>query len=165
MALRLIGRSAPAFRLSAGLRRPVAVPGRAVRSMASAEEAAAKAAAHLADTEPATIFDKIVSKEIPANVIYEDDEALAFRDISPQAPVHFLVIPKKRNGLTRLSKATPEHKALLGHLLYVAQLVAMKENLGEGFRVCINDGPNGCQSVYHLHLHVMGGRQLTWPPG
>ncbi|GIM09291.1 hypothetical protein Vretimale_13201 [Volvox reticuliferus] len=164
MALRLIGRSA-SYHIP-GLRRPaVTVPGRAVRAMASAEEAAAKAAAHLADTEPPTIFDKIVAKEIPANVIYEDDEALAFRDISPQAPVHFLVIPKNRSGLTRLSKATPEHKALLGHLLYVAQLVAMKENLGDGFRVVVNDGPNGCQSVYHLHLHVMGGRQLTWPPG
>ncbi|KXZ52089.1 hypothetical protein GPECTOR_10g1112 [Gonium pectorale] len=133
--------------------------------MASGEEAAAKAAAHLADQDPPTIFDKIVAKQIPATIIYEDDQALAFRDISPQAPVHFLVIPKNRSGLTRLSKATEEHKALLGHLLFVAQKVAMAENLGEGFRVTINDGPNGCQSVYHLHLHVMGGRQLTWPPG
>lgn len=134
--------------------------------MASHEEDAAKAAAHLAeDTEPPTIFDKIIKKEIPSTIIYEDDQALAFRDIGPQAPTHFLVIPKQRAGLTRLSKATEAHKAILGHLLYVAKLVAKQEKLGEGFRVVINDGPLGCQSVYHVHLHVLGGRQLTWPPG
>eukprot|EP00882_Tetradesmus_deserticola_P008107 GHRQ01008541.1.p1 GENE.GHRQ01008541.1~~GHRQ01008541.1.p1 ORF type:complete len:131 (+),score=13.07 GHRQ01008541.1:818-1210(+) len=82
-----------------------------------------------------------------------------------QAPVHFLVIPKNRNGLTRLSKMDESHKALVGHLMYVAQLVAKQENLLPGFRVVINDGPEGCQSVYHLHLHILGGRQLTWPPG
>ncbi|KAG2502054.1 hypothetical protein HYH03_000548 [Edaphochlamys debaryana] len=131
----------------------------------ASEEAAAKANAHMAETDAPTIFDKIISKEIKANIIYEDDEALAFRDISPQAPVHFLVIPKNRSGLTRLSKATEAHKPLLGHLMWVAQHVAMKENLGDGFRVTVNDGPNGSQSVYHLHLHVMGGRQMGWPPG
>ncbi|GAX80375.1 hypothetical protein CEUSTIGMA_g7814.t1 [Chlamydomonas eustigma] len=78
----------------------------------------------LADSDGPTIFDKIISKQIPASIIYEDEESLAFRDISPQAPVHFLVIPKNRNGLTRLSKATESHKQQLGHLLYVAQLVA-----------------------------------------
>jgi hypothetical protein len=78
----------------------------------------------LADSEGPTIFDKIISKQIPATIIYEDDQALAFRDINPQAPVHFLVIPKNRNGLTRLSKADESHKGLLGHLLFVAQLVA-----------------------------------------
>lgn len=132
----------------------------------ASEEAAAKAAAPLAEAaDPPTIFDKIIKKEIPATIIYEDDEALAFRDIGPQAPVHFLVIPKHRDGLTRLSKATETHKHILGHLLYVAQLVAKQEKLDDGFRVVINDGPNGCQSVYHVHLHVLGGRQLTWPPG
>lgn len=80
----------------------------------------------LADSEPATIFDKIIAKQIPANIIYEDDDALAFRDISPQAPTHFLVIPKRRDGLTRLAKATPAHKAILGHLMYVAAHVANK---------------------------------------
>mmetsp|Transcript_1629 Transcript_1629/g.6022 ORF Transcript_1629/g.6022 Transcript_1629/m.6022 type:complete len:189 (-) Transcript_1629:97-663(-) len=130
------------------------------------ESAAKKAAAEgLVDSEGPTIFDKIISKEIPANVIYEDDKCLAFRDINPQAPVHFLVIPKVRDGLTRLSRAHEGHKEILGHLLYTAQKVAKDEGLGEGFRVAINDGPGGCQSVYHLHLHVIGGRQLTWPPG
>lgn len=119
----------------------------------------------LADQEGPTIFDKIISKEIPAAIIYEDDTCLAFKDISPQAPTHFLVIPKARQGLTRLSKATEEHKAVLGHLLYTAQAVAKEQGLGDGFRVVVNDGPAGCQSVYHLHLHVIGGRQLTWPPG
>ena len=158
-------------------------------------------------------------------MIYEDDQALAFRDISPQGPVHFLVrgpaalgapgptslglhagarplaqpaappqsplprvpppppppptpapprappppplqvIPKQRNGLTSLAKAQPEHAPLLGHLLLVASQVAKQEGLGQGYRVVINDGPNGCQSVYHLHLHIIGGRQLKWPPG
>jgi len=132
--------------------------------MSSEQEAALKAAAD-ADTEGPTIFDKIISKEIPADVIYEDDQCLAFRDINAQAPVHFLVIPKARSGLTRLSKAVEAHKPLLGHLMFVAQEVAKQEKLGEGFRIVINDGPAGCQSVYHLHLHVLGGRQLTWPPG
>jgi histidine triad (HIT) family protein len=76
-----------------------------------------------------------------------------------------LVIPKARDGLTRLCKAEPRHEALLGHLLYVASSVAKKEGLEPGYRVIINDGPQGCQSVYHLHLHIMGGRQLRWPPG
>jgi len=133
--------------------------------MGGGEESAAKAAAPLADSDGPTIFDKIISKEIPADVIYEDDKCLAFRDIAPQAPTHFLVIPKDRAGLTRLSKAHEGHKEILGHLLYTAQKVAKDEGLGEGFRVAINDGPGGCQSVYHLHLHVIGGRQLTWPPG
>lgn len=131
----------------------------------SSEEKAAQAAATHADDDAPTIFDKIVSKQIKADIIYEDDDCLALRDISPQAPVHFLVIPKARDGLTRLSRAEERHKALLGHLLYVAQLVAKQEGLQPGFRVVINDGPQGCQSVYHLHLHIMGGRQLTWPPG
>jgi len=113
------------------------------------------------DSSP-TIFDKIINKQIPANIIYEDDQCLAFRDISPQAPVHFLVIPKLR--ISQLSKARPEHKELLGHLLLVAGSVA-KTECPSGFRVAINDGRNGCQSVYHLHLHVIGGRQLHWPPG
>lgn len=112
-----------------------------------------------------TIFDKIISKEIPATIIYEDDDCLAFRDINPQGPIHFLVIPKKHDGLTQLSKAGPEHKPLLGHLLYTAHAVAKQENLSNGYRVVINDGPDGAQSVYHLHLHVIGGRQMAWPPG
>lgn len=140
--------------------------------MASAEElaarrAAAADAAKSADAGNPTLFDKIVAKEIPADVIFEDDKCLAFRDISPQAPVHFLVIPKSRDGLSRLSKASSDgHKATLGHLLFVAQRVAKEQGLGDdGFRVVVNDGVSGSQSVYHLHLHVLGGRQMAWPPG
>ncbi|PRW60504.1 14 kDa zinc-binding [Chlorella sorokiniana] len=125
----------------------------------------AQAAAAQADSGAPTIFDKIISKQIPAQIIYEDEDALAFRDINPQGPVHFLVIPKVRNGLTQLAKAKEEHKPLLGHLLYVAAQVAKQEGLSQGYRVVVNDGPNGCQSVYHLHLHIIGGRQMNWPPG
>lgn len=127
-------------------------------------QAAAAAAAGAGDGAPATIFDKIIDKEIPADVFYEDDLCLAFRDIAPQAPVHFLVIPKVRDGLTQLCKAREDQKALLGHLMYVAQQLGQKE-CPSGFRVTINDGKDGAQSVYHLHLHVMGGRQMAWPPG
>ena len=115
-------------------------------------------------TEP-TIFDKIVSKDIPATVLYEDNLAMAFKDVNPVAKTHFLVIPKIKAGLSQLSKATEDHKMLLGHCMYVAQMVAKQENLEKGFRVVINDGVDGCQSVYHFHLHVIGGQQLSWPPG
>ena len=129
------------------------------------EEVEAKVAAENLDTTSPTIFDKIVSKEIPATIVYEDEKVLAFRDINPQAPVHVVLIPKKRDGLTQLSKASERNKDVLGELLYAAKLVAEQEGLQEGFRVVINDGPQGCQSVYHLHLHLIGGRQLKWPPG
>jgi histidine triad (HIT) family protein len=130
------------------------------------------AARQAASTDPAvnpnapTFFDKIVSKQIPANIIFEDDLCMAFRDINPQGPVHFLVIPKDKQGLNRLSSAQEHHKELLGHLLFVAQKVAHQEGLVDGgFRTVINDGVHGAQSVYHLHIHVVGGRQLSWPPG
>ncbi|KAJ8006047.1 hypothetical protein DPEC_G00124210 [Dallia pectoralis] len=110
-----------------------------------------------------TIFSKVIDKSIPADIIYEDDKCLAFRDISPQAPVHFLVIP--RVAIPRLSEAEDDHSELLGHLLVVAKNVAKKEGLHNGYRVVINDGKHGAQSVYHLHIHVLGGRQLNWPPG
>jgi diadenosine tetraphosphate (Ap4A) HIT family hydrolase len=129
------------------------------------EEVEAKIAAENLDTSSPTIFDKIVSKKIPATIVYEDEKVLAFRDINPQAPVHVVLIPKKRDGLTQLSKASERNKDVLGELLYAAKLVAEQEGLQEGFRVVINDGPQGCQSVYHLHLHLIGGRQLKWPPG
>eukprot|EP00803_Ostreobium_quekettii_P002223 evm.model.scf_291.12 EVM.evm.TU.scf_291.12 scf_291:101938-103235(-) len=128
----------------------------------SSEESKAAAAI---ESEGPTIFDKIISGEIKADIIHNDDQCLAFRDVNPQGPVHFLVIPKARDGLTRLSRAEERHKAVLGHLLYTAQEVAKKEGCSEGFRVVINDGPIGCQSVYHLHVHVIGGRTMTWPPG
>ncbi|XP_050936567.1 14 kDa zinc-binding protein isoform X4 [Cucumis melo] len=110
-------------------------------------------------------FDKIISKEISSNIVYEDDKVLAFRDINPQAPVHVLIIPKLRDGLTELGKAEARHGEILGRLLYAAKIVAEKEGIVEGFRVVINSGASACQSVYHLHLHVLGGRQMKWPPG
>ncbi|NET58164.1 MAG: histidine triad nucleotide-binding protein [Symploca sp. SIO2E6] len=110
-----------------------------------------------------TIFSKIINREIPAEIIYEDDLALAFKDISPQAPVHFLVIPKK--PIPQISVAGPEDQALLGHLLLTAKLVAEQVGLGNGYRVVINNGTDGGQTVYHLHLHILGGRGMQWPPG
>jgi histidine triad (HIT) family protein len=130
------------------------------------------AAAIAASTDPAinpnapTFFDKLVSKQIPANIIFEDDVCMAFHDINPQGPVHFIVIPKNKDGLNRLSNAREDHKEFLGHLMYTAQKVAHQEGLVPGgFRLVINDGPDGAQSVYHLHIHVIGGRQMLWPPG
>lgn len=116
-----------------------------------------QAKAQMATPSQITIFDKIVRKEIPAAILYEDDICLAFRDVSPVAKVHFLVIPKDRQGLTQLSLANDSHEKLLGHLMVVCAKVANQEGLAEGWRVVINDGKHGCQSVYHLHLHVIGG--------
>jgi histidine triad (HIT) family protein len=141
-------------------------------SMSTGTTSEVVAAEIAASTDPAinpaapTFFDKLVSKDIPANILYEDDLCMAFRDINPQAPVHFLVIPKNKDGLNRLSNAREDQKALLGHLMYTAQQVAKDEGLAaDGFRMVVNDGKNGAQSVYHLHIHVMGGRQMGWPPG
>ncbi|CAK8577398.1 unnamed protein product [Lathyrus sativus] len=132
---------------------------------ANNEQAAARAAAINADSGAPTIFDKIINKEIPSSIVYEDEKVLAFRDISPQAPVHVLIIPKFRDGLTELGKADARHGEILGQLLYAAKIVAEKEGIADGFRVVINSGASACQSVYHLHLHVLGGRQMNWPPG
>jgi histidine triad (HIT) family protein len=110
-----------------------------------------------------TIFSKIIRKEIPANIVYEDDLALAFRDINPQAPTHVLVIPKK--PLVNLTDAESEDQALLGHLLLTVKKVAEKLGLTNGYRVVINNGNDGGQTVYHLHLHILGDRPLNWPPG
>lgn len=131
-------------------------------SMASSEKEAALAAV---PSDSPTIFDKIINKEIPSKVVFEDDKVLAFRDISPQAPAHILIIPKVKDGLTGLSKAEERHFDILGRLLYTAKLIAKQEGLDDGFRIVINDGPNGCQSVYHIHVHLLGGRQMNWPPG
>lgn len=116
------------------------------------------------DSAPATIFDKILAGDIPCDKVFEDDTAFAFRDINPQAPVHILVIPKQRAGLTQVSKAVGANSAALGHLLFVAGQIGQKE-CPKGFRLVINDGVDGAQSVYHLHIHIMGGRQMAWPPG
>jgi len=111
-----------------------------------------------------TIFGKILRGEIPADLVYEDEHAIAFRDISPQAPVHVLVIPRK--PIVSLAHAAEEDAELLGHLLQVCAKVAEAEGLPEnGYRVVTNIGEGGGQSVFHLHFHVLGGRALQWPPG
>jgi histidine triad (HIT) family protein len=111
-----------------------------------------------------TIFSKIIAREIPARIAYEDDQCVAFHDVQPQAPVHILIIPKKE--IARIAESTAADEALLGHLLYVAQSVAKKEGLHEtGFRLVINNGRDGGESVAHLHVHLLGGRAMNWPPG
>ncbi|NXV36742.1 HINT2 protein, partial [Rissa tridactyla] len=137
-----------------------------------------------------TIFSKIIDRSVPATILYEDDKCLVFRDVAPQAPVHFLVIPKR--PIPRISRVGPQDtevspgeggngaqtrrvltllfppptpRQLLGHLLVVAARTAQAEGLADGYRLVINDGKHGAQSVYHLHLHVLGGRQMGWPPG
>lgn len=110
-----------------------------------------------------TIFSKIIRREISADIVYEDDLAIAFKDVHPQAPVHILVIPKQ--PIAQLADAESKDHALLGHLLLTAKRVAQQAGLDSGYRVVINTGPDGGQTVYHLHLHILGGRQMTWPPG
>uniref|UniRef100_A0A8C2T4B0 Histidine triad nucleotide binding protein 2 n=1 Tax=Coturnix japonica TaxID=93934 RepID=A0A8C2T4B0_COTJA len=122
----------------------------------------AQRAANEAGTE-ATIFSRIIARTVPATILYEDEECLVFRDVAPQAPVHFLVIPKR--PIPRLSRVGPQDAQLLGHLMVVAARTAQAEGLSDGYRLVINDGKHGAQSVYHLHLHVLGGRQMNWPPG
>ena len=109
-----------------------------------------------------TLFQKIIDQEIPADIVYEDDDCLAFRDINPQAPTHILVIPKK--SITTLSACQADDQALLGQLLLAVNKIAEQEGL-EGFRVVINNGAIAGQTVHHLHLHLIGGRVMTWPPG
>ncbi len=110
-----------------------------------------------------TLFQKIIDREIPANIEHEDDQCIVIHDIQPQAPVHVLVIPKQ--PIPRVGEAGDEDQALLGHLLLIARDVARKLELDQGFRIVINNGPHGCESVPHLHVHLLGQRQLTWPPG
>ncbi|CAF2484868.1 unnamed protein product [Rotaria sp. Silwood2] len=110
-----------------------------------------------------TIFGKIARKEIKVDLLHDDDQCVAFHDINKQAPTHFLVVPKE--PIPQLSACTSSHEKLLGHLLIVAAQVAKKQGLADdGYRLVINNGRNACQSVYHLHIHVLGGRQLDWPP-
>ncbi len=109
-----------------------------------------------------TIFQKIIDRQIPATIVYEDEKALAFRDISPQAPTHILVIPKK--PIPGVSAMLAEDKELIGHLFFVAKLLAAQENLTD-FRLVTNNGAGAGQSVFHLHIHLLGGRVMGWPPG
>jgi len=111
-----------------------------------------------------TLFERIIAREIPADLIHEDEHCVAIQDINPQAPVHFLVIPK--TVIPRIAEASPGQEALLGHLLRTAAEIARQQGLEEGgFRIVINNGRDGGETVPHLHVHVLGGRSMTWPPG
>jgi histidine triad (HIT) family protein len=110
-----------------------------------------------------TIFERIIAREIPAKIIWEDDDTIAFHDVNPQAPVHVLIVPKR--VVPRLTEATENDRALLGKLLLVARDIAKKLDLSSGYRVVINSGPDAGESVPHLHLHLLGKRALAWPPG
>jgi len=111
-----------------------------------------------------TLFTKIINREIPARIAYEDDLCLAFHDISPQAPVHVLIVPKQE--IPRIAEASVADEPLLGHLVYVAQLIARQEGIQDtGFRIVINNGPDGGETVPHLHVHLLAGRPMAWPPG
>ena len=110
-----------------------------------------------------TLFSKIISREIPADIVYEDDLCLAFNDIAPQAPVHILLIPKK--PIIKVADAEQEDQALLGHLLLKAGEIARQQGYGEAFRLVVNNGEAAGQSVFHLHLHILAGREFSWPAG
>ncbi|MDA1201117.1 MAG: histidine triad nucleotide-binding protein [Planctomycetota bacterium] len=110
-----------------------------------------------------TIFGRIIRGEVPAKIVHDDDRCLAFHDVAPQAPVHVLVIPKK--PLASLAEATDSDAELLGHLVVVATQLARSLGLGDGYRLVVNCGRDGGQSVDPLHVHLLGGRQLGWPPG
>jgi histidine triad (HIT) family protein len=110
-----------------------------------------------------TLFSKIIKREIPADIVYEDDRCLAFRDINPQAPVHVLLIPKK--PLSKLTDADADDATLLGHMLLAASRVAAEQGVGHAFRLVVNNGAEAGQSVFHLHLHILAGRRFSWPPG
>jgi histidine triad (HIT) family protein len=110
-----------------------------------------------------TLFEKIIAREIPAKIEYEDDQCMVIHDIDPQAPTHFLVIPKE--VIRRVAEASVENQAVLGHLLLTAAAVAKKLNLANGFRIVINNGKDGGEAVPHMHVHVLGGRPMAWPPG
>jgi len=110
-----------------------------------------------------TLFEKIINKEIPADIIYEDDISIVIKDISPQAPTHLLIIPKK--VIPKLSDATDEDQNVLGHLMLVAGKIADELGLDETFRLVVNNGAKAGQSVFHLHIHLLSGRPLNWPPG
>lgn len=109
------------------------------------------------------LFCKIAAKQIPSAIVYEDPDVFAFEDISPQAPTHILICPKKH--FESLTQATPEDQALLGKLQLVAAQLAKQKNLIAGYRTVLNNGERAGQSVFHLHLHLLGGRQFRWPPG
>jgi len=110
-----------------------------------------------------TIFKRIIDGEIPAKIVYQDDRCLAFHDVAPQAPTHVLVIPKRE--IASWNDLTPEDADLIGHISLVIRRLAAELQLGQGYRIVVNCGPLGGQTVDHLHFHLLGGRQMTWPPG
>lgn len=110
-----------------------------------------------------TLFQKIIDRDIPAKIEHEDERCIVIHDIQPAAPVHVLIIPKK--PIARIAAASPEDEAVLGHLLVTAAVVARKLGLANGFRLVINSGPDACETVPHLHVHLLGKRALGWPPG
>lgn len=110
-----------------------------------------------------TIFQKIIDKELPADIVYEDDRCLAFRDIHPAAPTHILIIPKK--AIDRIENLEEGDAPLVGHLMHTATVIARQEGLTDGYRLVMNNGADAGQSVFHIHLHLLGGRSLAWPPG
>lgn len=111
-----------------------------------------------------TLFEKICDREIPADIVYEDELCVCFRDIAPQAPVHLLLVPRK--PIPRIAEAGDEDQSLIGHLFLSARKVAKEQGLAEkGFRLVVNNGPDGGEAVPHLHIHILAGRQLAWPPG
>ncbi|MBV9998254.1 MAG: histidine triad nucleotide-binding protein [Verrucomicrobia bacterium] len=111
-----------------------------------------------------TLFERIAARELPAEIVYEDDEVFAFRDINPQAPVHLLIVPKR--VIARIGEAAPQDAALLGRLLLTAQKLAAELGVGDsGYRLVLNNGRHAGETVPHLHLHLLGGRPLHWPPG
>ncbi len=110
-----------------------------------------------------TLFSKIIDREIPADIVYEDDLCLAFKDINPQAPVHILIIPKK--PIPKLADATDADQSLLGQLILTANKLAQDQGVGDAYRLVINNGEGAGQSVFHIHVHLLGGRSFTWPPG
>ena len=113
---------------------------------------------------PDELFLKIINREIPAEIVYETDEVLAFRDINPQAPVHILIIPKER--IATIDDLEPKHAELVGNLILTATEIACEQGLSEdGYRLVLNCKQAGGQMVYHIHLHLLGGRQMRWPPG
>ncbi|MEM8559866.1 MAG: histidine triad nucleotide-binding protein [Bacteroidota bacterium] len=110
-----------------------------------------------------TLFEKLIAREIPADFVHEDDRCVAFRDIAPAAPTHILVVPRK--PIPSIADLDPDDAALVGHLFAVAKQVAEQQGLGNGYRLVINVGDEGGQTVPHLHVHLLGGRSFTWPPG
>jgi histidine triad (HIT) family protein len=110
-----------------------------------------------------TLFTKIINREIPADIVYEDELCLAFKDINPQAPIHILLVPKK--VIDRIANAAKSDQELLGHMLLTAGIIANQQGIGNAFRLVVNNGADAGQTVFHLHMHILGGRDFTWPPG